>query len=175
MKLGFAEIPRGISRYTIDDCSWFPAKEAGYSLSVVAQIRLNKQDDEDVVVDGTLRGTRHTVCDRCGEPIEVDLQCDFEYLVTTRKEEHLDAVERECSEVDASTFYLDAPVIDIGGILREQVFLSVPFRTLCSENCKGICAGCGVVLNNDTCCCSHGGSESPFSVLGKLTGGSNKE
>jgi uncharacterized protein len=91
------------------------------------------------------------------------------YLVTTRKEQALELREIECSDEDAVTLYLREQEIDVDEILREQTYLALPLRTLCSEDCKGICAGCGVDLNDEDCRCSLDESNSAFAVLKKLT------
>ena len=44
-------------------------------------------------------------------------------------------------------------VVDVGEDIRQEMILSVPLRMLCSKNCKGICAGCGVNLNTEKCKC----------------------
>ncbi len=90
------------------------------------------------------------------------------YLVTTRKEQAIEQRDVECSDEDVITLYLKEPEIDVDEILREQAYLAFPLRTLCSEECKGICAGCGVVLNSEACCCSLDKSNSAFAVLKKL-------
>ena len=39
--------------------------------------------------------------------------------------------------------------------LLEILFLEVPFKKLCSNNCKGICLDCGIDLNNEPCSCEN--------------------
>ena len=43
--------------------------------------------------------------------------------------------------------------LDVDSIVREDVLLSLPTKHLCDEDCKGICAGCGVNLNEQECKC----------------------
>jgi len=53
--------------------------------------------------------------------------------------------------------------------LREEVLLSYPVPFLCSENCKGLCPGCGANLNVTACDCRPDAKEkSPFDVLKKI-------
>lgn len=55
---------------------------------------------------------------------------------------------------DAVDLYpLEGTVVDLAAVLREQVDLALPLRALCREDCCGLCAGCGVDLNVDTCRC----------------------
>jgi uncharacterized protein len=168
MRLLFDKITRKTRRYTIAESDLFSHKDEGLSLLATANITVSKRDNETVQLKGQLIGERIGACGRCGEQVKENLQCEFDYLVTTREEEALQLGEIECSEEDAITLYLKEPEINIDEILREQAFLSIPLRTLCSIDCKGICAGCGVVLNSETCCCPSGNSDSPFAVLGKL-------
>ena len=44
-------------------------------------------------------------------------------------------------------------VVDVGEDIRQEMILGVSPRVLCSKNCKGICAGCGVNLNTEKCKC----------------------
>jgi uncharacterized protein len=39
-------------------------------------------------------------------------------------------------------------------LLAELLLAEKPFKTLCSENCKGLCPVCGANLNACSCGCS---------------------
>lgn len=45
--------------------------------------------------------------------------------------------------------------IDLGKIVDDTVIMNMPVKFLCKEDCKGICAGCGVNLNNAECKCKN--------------------
>ena len=169
MRLLFEEITEKTHRYTISDGSWFPHEDEEFLLSATADISISRRDSENVLLNGELEGHRLTLCDRCGEQVEEKLHCEFVYLITTRKEPIHEVHDIECSDEDVITVYLKEPGIDVDEILREQAYLAFPLRTLCSEDCKGICAGCGAVLNSEACHCSLDKSNSPFAVLKKLT------
>ncbi len=169
MRLLFEEITGKSHRYTISGSCWFPPGNEKFLLKAKATICVSRRNSETVLLEGKLEGQRTAACDRCGEQVTEKLVCDFVYLVTTRKEEALKEREIECTDEDVITLYLKETEIDVDEILREQAYLANPLRTLCSEDCKGICAGCGVVLNNEACCCSLDKSNSSFAVLKKLT------
>ncbi len=42
---------------------------------------------------------------------------------------------------------------DVDPLIKEDVFLSLPFKFLCSEDCKGLCPKCGRNLNDGPCSC----------------------
>lgn len=169
MKLFFEEITGRAARFTLQDSSWFSHGDDDLNLIATANICVSRRDNETVHLKGKIAGDRLAVCDRCGEQVRENVHWDFVYLVTTRKEQALELREIECSDDDAITLYLTEAEIDVDEILREQSYLAIPLRTLCSEDCKGICAGCGNDLNSVQCCCSLEKSDSPFAVLKKLT------
>ena len=169
MKLLFEEITGRGDRYTLNDGCWFPDGNEDFVLNATANIGISKRDSETVLLEGKIEGRCLTACDRCGEQVTEKLHCEFMYLVTTRKEQVLELRDIECSDEDINTLYLREQEIDVDEILREQTYLALPLRNLCSEDCKGICAGCGVDLNTEDCCCSMDESNSAFAVLKKLT------
>ena len=168
MKLNIEEITRKTSRYVINNNDLPPATEKNSELSAGIEIAVSRKDAESIAVEGELRGSRKVGCDRCGEPVEQRLQRSFSYLATTRKEEISDLQDIEVKEEDFNTLYLEGPVIDLGDIFYEQACLAMPVKTLCKDDCKGICPECGVVLNRSVCSCTPGKKDSPFAVLGKL-------
>jgi len=44
--------------------------------------------------------------------------------------------------------------IDLTKIVDDAIIINAPTTLLCREDCKGICAGCGVNLNEDDCKCN---------------------
>ncbi|MDK9708797.1 MAG: DUF177 domain-containing protein [Desulforhopalus sp.] len=164
----FDEITAKTRRYAIVDSQWFPSTETSSIVAATATIAVSRQDKETVVLKGEMDGRYNLVCDRCGEVFEKRLLSEFSYLVTTRQEDDFESVEQECSDEDALTLYLAEPVIEVEEILREQALLAVPVKNVCSEECRGICAGCGVVLSRETCRCNPSDGASPFAVLKKL-------
>ena len=45
--------------------------------------------------------------------------------------------------------------ISLDKIVEDTVILNMPINFLCSEDCKGICLGCGVNLNDEDCKCKN--------------------
>ena len=84
-------------------------------------------------------------CDRCAKEISLPLQVDiFHTLVTNLNDESND----ELLLVNELRFDLDP-------LITEDVFLDLPAKFLCKEDCKGICLGCGVNLNDGKCKCNN--------------------
>ena len=55
-------------------------------------------------------------------------------------------------------------------VLREQVLLSLPVRTLCKPDCKGLCPRCGENRNSTACTCDVGPSDPRWEALSGLRG-----
>lgn len=84
-----------------------------------------------------------TACDRCAKPISLPLATKiFHTLVTSLNDETND----ELMLVNELRFDLDA-------LITEDIFLELPSKLLCSEDCKGICPKCGADLNAGSCSC----------------------
>ena len=55
--------------------------------------------------------------------------------------------------------------IDLTEALRQHLLLAVDLIPVCREDCRGLCANCGVNLNMETCNCPPAEEPRPFAVL----------
>jgi uncharacterized protein len=104
---------------------------------------------------GTVKTELELACSRCLEPfvLPVDREFDLRYMPAGAAEADADEeVEVEDDDV-AMTFYRDEQ-IDLDELLREQFYLTMPMKPLCSEACKGICPQCGTNRNTAPCDCT---------------------
>ncbi len=82
-------------------------------------------------------------CDRCAEHIEKNFEFKFDHtLVLSLNNEEND----DLMLIEDFHFEMDPLAI-------EDIFLSLPTKILCSEECKGICTNCGKNLNHGVCDC----------------------
>lgn len=58
--------------------------------------------------------------------------------------------------------------VDLGELIRQLIILAIPMKTLCDEECKGICPICGQDLNEGDCNCEQETGDPRFSVLRNL-------
>jgi len=58
--------------------------------------------------------------------------------------------------------------IDLDPVLNEIIILNHPFKMLCREDCKGICANCGADLNREACRCTDKPIDPRWEKLRKL-------
>ena len=59
--------------------------------------------------------------------------------------------EREIEEDDFATAFYENDQIDLGQLMREQLYLAVPMKPLCDDACRGLCPVCGTNLNRGAC------------------------
>ena len=62
----------------------------------------------------------------------------------------------------------DTHEFDLTEILRDTLLIAVPVKVLCQEDCRGICSGCGALLNEEPCRCQPKSIDPRFRVLEKL-------
>ena len=106
----------------------------------------------EVFVKGHIDTRARVECDRCLQPVELPVNTDFalDYISDADYESSAAA---ELTEADLSVSVFDGEAIDVDEIVKEQILLTVPTRTLCREDCKGICPECGIDRNTGECSC----------------------
>ena len=91
-------------------------------------------------------------CSRCLRAMNYPVELDFtlEFAKNPEEEQYL---------LDGSKIFLDKPVAD-------EISLSLPYRFLCKEDCKGLCPVCGNDRNQRECGCEKLPREDgPFAQL----------
>ena len=51
--------------------------------------------------------------------------------------------------------FYSGPGLLLEDVAKEQVLLSLPMRSICRPDCKGLCPQCGVNRNREACSCSQ--------------------
>lgn len=88
-------------------------------------------------------------CHRCLGPSTSTVKSKLTgKLVKGRKKDNEDA-----DQGYEETFYFEDDRIEIDGHIINQVILSLPMKSLCETDCKGLCPLCGTDLNKEKCDC----------------------
>lgn len=106
-------------------------------------------------------------CVRCLKEFSFPVSSTFELTLHPLKETSLAEEVELCEENTESGFY-EGGEIHLSEIACEQIFLEMPYKPLCQEECKGLCPVCGQDLNLISCECVKGEFGSGFSALRKL-------
>ena len=83
-------------------------------------------------------------CDRCAKPFEREKTVEYETLL---------AFELANGESDDIVLLNGDGELELDGLMREVFLLEMDTKNLCSEDCKGLCPGCGADLNVEPCRC----------------------
>lgn len=116
-------------------------------------------DAERLRLVGEAKGIAELICSRCLKEFEQPAAATLHFVYALTEEvleEDLD-VERL-----AEGRALDPQPEILGTLLSE-----LPFKTVCSEECRGLCPTCGADLNAGPCQCPPK-TDSPFDVLRNL-------
>lgn len=57
------------------------------------------------------------------------------------------------NDEDDNFIVLNGMRLDVDELVSEDIYLSLPSRFLCKEDCKGLCGVCGADLNSEKCSC----------------------
>lgn len=103
---------------------------------------------------GHVQSTLELPCGRCLEPLRwpVDAEFDLRYVplgTAAGTDDH------EIAGDDMTTAFYEHEEIDLGQLMTEQFYLSLPMKPLCNPECRGLCAECGTNLNRGSCACEH--------------------
>ena len=139
------------------------AQEPGSSLSFDYLLDLTQFDwdgeavvREPVAVCGTVRNMAGALmlqadlkahlfltCDRCAKPYSRDKKLHYETLLASELE----------NEENDEIILLQDDQLDLDELMTDVFILGLDTKNLCKEDCQGLCPGCGVDLNTESCRC----------------------
>jgi len=118
------------------------------------------------VVEGRIKGGLILRCDRCIEAFHFDLRTEFRIFLAPHPE--IKEEEIELKEDDMSVVFVSGEEIELDEIVRSEIYLSIPMKVLCKEDCAGLCPVCGKNLNKGRCDCKKETGHPAFSKLREL-------
>jgi uncharacterized protein len=89
-----------------------------------------------LIVTGALSASARFSCSRCLEEVAAPV-----------------SVPRFRTEIEVIN---PEGTIDLTDAVREDIILALPYKTLCSPDCRGLCPHCGHNLNHGPCSCAGG-------------------
>ncbi len=98
------------------------------------------------LVRGNIASVIKLLCDRCTK--------EFEYPIHAELCKEFSADFTQVDEED-DVIHVTTSSIDLSDIIAEAVYLSLPMKSLCDEDCKGMCNVCGNNLNEKKCSCEN--------------------
>ena len=100
----------------------------------------------------------HGHCDRCLTPFVHAYDIPLEHtLVTTLENEDND-----------DYILLEQYRLDLDDLVMADILLELPYKSLCREDCRGLCPLCGKDLNEGLCGCNRQSVDPRLEVLRQL-------
>ncbi len=126
-----------------DDPVWEDA-DVRPSRPIAVEGRLSAAGPSRFYFSGHFTGGAVVPCRRCLVEVDVEVREDAHFIFSSEGEDSDD-------DPDVFPFDANAPKLDMRPAVREAWLLAVPGFVLCREDCKGLCATCGIDLNTGTC------------------------
>ena len=146
----------------------FPAEPQEFRIVAPVSLAFDiRKDNDQFQVTGGIQTTLELPCSRCLEPFSVPVDAKFDLRYQPRTVA-ADGGEREIEEDDFATTFYENDQIDLGQLIHEQLYLSLPMKPLCREDCRGLCPQCGTNLNRATCDCKRQWDDPRFAALKAL-------
>ena len=96
-----------------------------------------------VTIDAKAEFSMEVTCDRCAEDIKPQFSVNVEHgLVASLNHEDND-----------DYILVEDMKLDIEQLTLEDIYLALPGKFLCKEDCEGLCSECGANLNEGSCNC----------------------
>lgn len=105
---------------------------------------------EGVLVSGTATVPLSGECGRCLEAVSDELTVDLQELYTYDSSTGRGHGSRPPDDApeDDETARTEGDLLDLEPVLRDAVVLALPLTPLCRQDCSGLCAECGVRLDD---------------------------
>ncbi len=97
-------------------------------------------------VEGSVKITFATECDRCLTDVPTTLELTFDRVVTSPGVTTDD-------EADDRPDYMEGYQLNVETFVHHEILENWPMKILCKEDCKGVCPKCGQNLNERDCGC----------------------
>jgi uncharacterized protein len=134
---------------------------------LVVEHRGHKQDVEDIRLVGGLDTKIEVACARCLEPVTHDVHHEFDLIYRPQGVDRK-GDEVSINEAETEIGYYQGDGLLLEDVLREQVLLVTPVKTVCRDECKGLCPVCGRNLNQEPCGCEKRPSDPRWQALAEI-------
>ncbi|MBN1832953.1 MAG: DUF177 domain-containing protein [Deltaproteobacteria bacterium] len=157
-------------KFELDEDWWNSVGEQDLILGIDTPVQVHIDiypAGDKYVLDGALSGRIQVLCDRCLESYHRELKTSFRVFLSLPLPQTQED-DMELAEEDLDVDFIRGDEIDLDGIIHEQIYLTIPMKSLCSEDCLGLCPKCGANLNTTDCQCDKEQGHPAFLKLKNL-------
>jgi uncharacterized protein len=146
-------------------------QDGALATSGQAEVIHEHRGPRDIVADirlkGRFEGHFRVPCARCVEPVIIPLSAEFDLIFRPLGADS-GPMERSITAPETEIGYYQEDSLSLEDVLREQVLLTLPVRTLCKPDCKGLCPRCGENRNLRSCTCDERPNDLRWEALSGL-------
>lgn len=165
MNLNRTELDKGLSKklFDIDTNQFFSDKLYFYKNTIKCELSAERSSN-GYHISGIIKIPFEQTCDKCLTIFHDLRTTEFKFWLTD-----YDELLQDNSD-DVLHFSQNDNEIDLNPLFREFIFLEKQMKSVCSEDCKGLCFNCGTNLNEGNCSCSIDAKDNPWEALKNLKG-----
>jgi uncharacterized protein len=108
----------------------------------------------EMLVRGNIQVTVTQLCSRCLRDYDSVRDLEFDLLLKSKDPES--PLDQEYEQGEGSTFFVEGDEFDPGDMITQEIFLELPIKPLCSDECPGLCPQCGALKGSPECLCPPG-------------------
>ena len=117
--------------------------------------------EDSILLTGSVQYSYAEQCARCLTEFENTVETKFEAVVVQKQDDD----DNESDEIKLVT--IDG-CVNLDETIKQLVYLSMPMKSVCKADCKGLCPTCGVNLNVEECKCQNKITDPRFDKLKNL-------
>lgn len=137
-----------------------PLELSGDSISFIEPVNASLvvlNTGKTLAVEGKVYGKLELKCGRCLKPFVYDFEVPVEESYAPAQE-----------GLDKDLHAFSGDLLDVTPEVLKSIYLALPMKTLCNEECLGLCPKCGRNLNEGSCGCAEEDFDPRLDVLKKL-------
>ncbi len=144
------------------DLGHFPLSE-----DEALELMLTNLGNDKLLIEGSVKLTARVPCDRCLTEVEMPMSLSFSREVDMKQ-----SAKARIDELDEADFIIGYN-LDTEKLVYGELLLNWPMKTLCREDCRGICKKCGRNLNQGDCGCDTEEPDPRMAVMAEIFKKSN--
>ncbi|HIT66898.1 MAG TPA: DUF177 domain-containing protein [Candidatus Merdisoma merdipullorum] len=131
------------------------------------ELVLTNLGNDKLLIEGSVKLTARIPCDRCLTEVETPMSLSFSREVDMKQ-----SAEARIDDLDETNFIIGYN-LDTEKLVYGELLVNWPMKTLCREDCRGICKKCGRNLNEGTCDCDTVELDPRMAVIAEIFKNSN--
>jgi DUF177 domain-containing protein len=132
--------------WKIVETDWKSRGELEFELFLIGNARKAE-------IEGVFKAGLTANCHRCLKSFPLDLKRSFHLTYLAADPERFAKEEVELTGQELEVAYLEGEHLPLQEMIQEQIYLAIPMKFLCKQECRGLCVHCGADLNEVECEC----------------------